>query len=118
VIVNVLGDPRFVAVDDLVTSGGIPALVEIGGDRMFLAQLEHVLPLNEQVEIAGFLDAGDALAEDQSLNFDTLRVSAGIELRFHLPIFPVPLRLIYGFPIRELESDRTSNFTFSIGRSF
>jgi outer membrane protein assembly factor BamA len=30
----------------------------------------------------------------------------------------VPLRLIYGVPLRRLEGDRTSNFTFSIGRSF
>ena len=118
IIVDVLGDPRFVSVDDLVTSGGIPVLVEIGGDRFFLVQLEHVFSMNEQVEVAAFVDAGDALAEDQSLNLDTLRVSAGIELRFHLPIFPVPLRLIYGVPIQELTSDRTSNFTFSIGRSF
>jgi outer membrane protein insertion porin family len=118
VIVDVLGDPRFVSVSDLVTSGGIPVPVEIGGDRYYLVQLEHVFPMNEQVEIAAFLDAGDALAEDQSINFDTIRASAGIELRFHLPIFPVPLRLIYGVPVRELDTDRTSNFTFSIGRSF
>ncbi len=118
VIVDVLGDPRFVSVDDLVTSGGIPVPVEIGGDRYYLAQFEHVFPMNEQVEIAAFFDIGDTLAEDQSFNFDTVRASAGIELRFHLPIFPVPLRLIYGVPVRELETDRTSNFTFSIGRSF
>ena len=56
--------------------------------------------------------------EDQSFGFDTARASAGIELRFHLPIFPVPLRLIYGNTVRELEGDRSSNFQFSIGRSF
>ena len=50
--------------------------------------------------------------------FETARMSAGLEFRFHLPIFPVPLRLIYGFPIRELQFDRTNRFQFSIGRSF
>jgi outer membrane protein assembly factor BamA len=58
------------------------------------------------------------LFEDQSINLDTIRASAGFEVRFHLPIFPVPLRLIYGWPVRSLERDQTSNFTFSIGRSF
>ena len=61
---------------------------------------------------------GDSLFEDQSFNFETMRASAGFEVRFHLPVFPVPLRLIYGFPVRELESDRSSSFTFAIGRSF
>jgi outer membrane protein insertion porin family len=117
-IVNVIGDPRYISADDLVTSSGRPVLIEVGGDRYFLLQTEYVLPLNEQAEVAMFLDVGDALFEDQSWGFETARVSAGIELRFHLPIFPVPLRLIYGWPLRAVEGDRTSNFTFSIGRSF
>lgn len=117
-IENVLGDPRYIPVEDLVTSGGIPVLIEAGGDRYYLFQTEYVVQLNEQAELAFFFDIGDALFEDQPWGFDTARASAGVELRFHLPIFPVPLRLIYGIPIRKLERDRTSNFTFSIGRSF
>ena len=35
-IIDVLGDPRFQSPDDFVTSFGIPALVEVGGDRFFL----------------------------------------------------------------------------------
>ena len=118
VITRVLGDPRYVSVDDLVTNGGIPIVIEVGGDRFYLVQSEYVFPLNEQVEVAAFLDVGNVLFEDQSFGFDTARVAAGVEIRFHLPIFPVPLRLIYGVPVREVEGDRTSNFTFSIGRSF
>jgi outer membrane protein insertion porin family len=117
-IVDVLGDPRFIAVDDLVTSGGIPVLVEVGGDRFFLFQTEYVVPFGQQAEVAFFVDVGDALFEDQSFGFDTARVSTGVEVRFYLPVFPVPLRLIYGVPIRELEHDRSNNFAFSIGRSF
>ncbi len=94
-------------------------LVEIGGDRMYLAQQEWVYPLNEQLDIALFLDIGNALAEDTTLtSVSDTRVSTGIEVRFHLPVFPVPLRLLYGVPIRSVEFDRTSNFTFSLGRSF
>lgn len=117
-IIRVIGDPRHVSVADLLSSGGIPALIEVGGDRMYLLQSELVLPLNAQAELALFCDMGDALFEDTSFDLSTTRVSAGLELRFHLPIFPVPLRLIYGVPVRYLEGDRTSNFTFSIGRSF
>lgn len=115
---EVLGDPRYKSLDDFVTAGGQPVVIEVGGDRFFLVQAEYVFPFNEQAELAFFVDAGDSLFEDQSLGFDTTRVSAGFELRFHLPIFPVPLRLIYGFPVRSFDGDQTSNFTFSIGRSF
>lgn len=117
-IIDVLGDPRFLSPGDLLNSGGLPAIIEVGGDRLYLLQGELVLPMNEQAEIALFYDAGDTLFEDSGLNFDTLRMSAGVELRFHLPIFPVPLRLIYGWPVRKLDGDRTSGFTFSIGRAF
>jgi outer membrane protein assembly factor BamA len=101
-----------------VASGNVPVVVEVGGDRFFLFQTEIVYPLNQQADLALFLDVGDSLFEDQSWGFETARVSAGVELRFHLPVFPVPLRLIYGWPIRKLERDRTSSFTFSIGKSF
>jgi outer membrane protein insertion porin family len=117
-IIDVVGDPRYQSGENVIDSGGIPVLIEAGGDRFYLLQTEYVFPMNEQIEVAAFLDVGDALFEDQRLNFDTMRASAGFEVRFHLPIFPVPLRLIYGWPVRKLERDRTSNFTFSIGRSF
>jgi len=65
-----------------------------------------------------FADAGNSLYEDTPWGLRDFRASAGVELRFFLPVFPVPLRLIYGWPLRKLPEDRTSSFSFSIGRSF
>ena len=93
-------------------------LVEMGGDRYWLVQAEYVFAFNSPVELAFFVDAADSLFEDQSWGFHDMRASAGVELRFYLPVFPVPLRLIYGVPLRKLPEDRTTGFTFSIGRSF
>ncbi len=93
-------------------------LVEMGGDRYYLLQAEYVFPLNQTVELAAFADVGNALFEDTPWGFTDIRVSAGLELRFYLPVFPVPLRLIYGRAVQERPGDRTSAFTFSIGRSF
>ena len=118
VITDVVGDITGQSPDGFLQINGVPVLIEVGGDRMYLWQSELVFPLNEQAEVAVFVDAGDALFEDTNFNFSSMRVSAGLEVRFHLPIFPVPLRLIYGWPLRELTGDRTSSFTFSIGRSF
>ncbi|MBZ5639692.1 MAG: outer membrane protein assembly factor BamA [Acidobacteriia bacterium] len=93
-------------------------LVEVGGDRYFLLQTEYAMPLSGPVEAAFFVDVGNSLFEDTRWGFKDARVSAGIEMRFYLPVFPVPLRLMYGWPLRKLQEDRTSNFMFSIGRSF
>jgi outer membrane protein insertion porin family len=117
-ILDATSDPTGQPSNIFVAPGGVPVPIEIGGDRFFLFQTEMVYPVTQQAELALFLDVGDALFEDQSFGFDTTRVSAGFEVRFHLPIFPVPLRLIYGWPVRKMEQDRTSSFTFSIGKSF
>jgi outer membrane protein insertion porin family len=117
-IVDVIDDPRDLPIDDIINDGALPVLVETGGDRMYLLQTELVYPFNEQAEMAFWLDLGDSLFDTDPWGFDTVRISAGVELRFHLPIFPVPLRLIYGVPVRKVRGDRTSAFTFSIGRSF
>ena len=117
-ITDVVSDPTGLPLSSFFTSGGVPLLIESGGDRYYLFQSELIFPMGEQAEVALFFDIGDALFEDQSFTFETSRISAGLEVRFHLPVFPVPLRLIYGFPVRKLESDRTSSFTFAIGRSF
>jgi outer membrane protein assembly factor BamA len=93
-------------------------LVELGGNRYYLFQTEYVIPLNQAVELALFVDVGNALLEDTPWGFTDARVSAGAELRFYLPVFPVPIRLIYGWPVQQSAGDRTSAFTFSIGRSF
>ncbi len=93
-------------------------LVALGGDRYWLAMVEYTIPFNSPVELSFFLDTGNALYEDTPWGLADYRASAGIELRFFLPVFPVPLRLIYGWPLRQLPEDRTSSFAFSIGRSF
>jgi outer membrane protein insertion porin family len=93
-------------------------LVALGGDRYWLAMFEYTIPFQSPVEVALFADAGNSLYEDTKWGFTDYRASAGVELRFFLPVFPVPLRLIYGWPLRKLPEDRTSAFTFSIGRSF
>lgn len=121
-IVEAIEDPRGRPVSEFDRNGdGVVDrrdLVEMGGDRYYLAQAEYVVRINEPLEVAFFADAGATLFEDRSLGFEDLRASAGIEVRFYLPVFPVPLRLIYGVPVRKFAEDRTTGFTFSIGRSF
>ncbi len=122
VIIDTTRDPRGDPVShwDLNGDGKTDRadLVDLGGNRFYLIQAEYVLPLGQTVEAAVFTDVGSTLFEDMSLGAEGVRASVGVEVRFYLPVFPVPLRLIYGRPLRRVEGDITSNFTFSIGRSF
>jgi outer membrane protein assembly complex protein YaeT len=122
-VVEVTKDPTGRPVRDFDLNGdGVinrADLVALGGDRYWLAMTEYTIPFAASpVEVALFLDVGNTLYEDTDWGFTDVRASAGVEVRFYLPVFPVPLRLIYGWPLRRLPEDRTSAFTFSIGRSF
>ena len=47
-----------------------------------------------------------------------MRVDYGLELRFYLPVFQAPLRLIYGFIQDPGPGEDPTNFIFSIGTTF
>ena len=124
-IIDAVADPKGLSPDQFCGGSPISSLIQTGGNRMYLFQTELAIPMNEQIEFALFFDFGATLFEDQNLfSLDPIRASAGVEMRFHLPVFPVPLRLIFGYPLRSLTipgtgiGDRTTNFAFSIGRSF
>lgn len=90
----------------------------IGGDKMVLFNAEYVIPSSGPVDLALFVDAGNVYTEEQSVNLSDLRKDAGIELRFFLPVFGAPLRLIYGFNLNPHPHERSKNFVFSIGTTF
>ena len=113
------GDARFFSL--VTTSSGtalIPNLEECGGSRYLLGQIEYVVPVGQPLELALFFDAGNSFLDDSNYSLADLRMSAGIEARFFLPVFQFPLRLIYGMIIDPKENEDSSAFQFSIGRSF
>lgn len=90
----------------------------VGGNRYFLTQLEYAIPLANPFILAFFVDAGNAYAENQTLDFDELRVSTGLEARIYLPVFQAPIRFILGKAVKTQTGDQTNSFQFSIGTSF
>jgi outer membrane protein insertion porin family len=89
-----------------------------GGNKMMLVNAEYVIPTEGPVDFAVFLDAGNAFHEKEKVSFSGLRFDAGVEVRFFLPIFGAPLRLIYGFNLDPEEGEDRSNFVFSVGTTF
>lgn len=105
-----LDDDGTVARDD----DGFP----LGGDRLAQLNLEYHMLLGERFRLVFFADAGGVFAPGRNLDADTLRSSAGAELRVTLPKLPVPLRLIYARNLDPLPDDDFRDLSFSIGVSF
>jgi outer membrane protein insertion porin family len=64
----------------------------------------------------GFVDAGNVWAENEKLDFGTLRASTGIGISWISPMGP--LRFAYAKPLRAESGDKISKFQFQIGSAF
>ncbi len=89
-----------------------------GGNRFYLLNSEYVFHVVEQVDLALFLDVGNTYNERQKFELSNYRADAGLEVRFFIPTFNVPLRLIYSNNLKRRAGDDFSNFQFSIGLTF
>lgn len=111
------GNCRLDAGED--TNGdGVFGAIFPGGTQYLQLNAEYAVPITDTVEFILFYDAGNAFDTGQSIRLDDLRVDYGVELRFFLPVFQAPLRLIYGVIQDPRPGEETSNFIFSIGTTF
>ncbi len=90
----------------------------VGGDRKVLLNMEYVVPLSEPVDFVIYADVGNAFAEWEPYSFSDMRGDMGLELRFFLPVFGAPLRLIYGQTYNTRGTEDVKSFLFSIGTTF
>jgi outer membrane protein insertion porin family len=95
----------------------------LGGDKLFIANVEYHFVINESLRFLFWSDAGNVYSEDQDYDITRLRVSAGFEFRVTIPLFGAPLRFIYAKnldPVNDpqLGADRFEEFQFSISTSF
>ncbi|HKB08658.1 MAG TPA: POTRA domain-containing protein [Candidatus Polarisedimenticolia bacterium] len=97
---------------------GVFGSVFPGGNQYVLLNAEYTIPLADTVEFTMFYDTGNAFDDGQKINIKDMRVDYGLELRFYLPVFQAPLRLIYGFIQDPRPGEDSTNFIFSIGTTF
>ena len=88
----------------------------IGGQFYTTLNAEAALPVFKGFKVAGFYDAGNLLADHEDASLDDMRYSAGVGLRYDLPIGP--LRLDYGWNLDPKEDESSGAFHFGIGVSF
>ena len=93
----------------------------IGGSRKITLNGEVITPFpgagnDKSLRLYGFIDAGNVYGENDPINFNTLRASAGIGLSWLSPVGP--LRIAVAEPIRKEPGDKIQKLQFQIGTSF
>jgi outer membrane protein insertion porin family len=93
----------------------------IGGPRKITLNAEVITPFpgagnDKSLRLYGFVDAGNVYGENDPINFNTLRASAGIGLSWLSPVGP--LRIAVAEPIRKEPGDKIQKLQFQIGTSF
>lgn len=89
-----------------------------GGNKMIQFNLELEFPLYEPAgfKFVGFVDAGNAFAEDQNFAVNRLRSDYGFGLRWNSPLGP--LRFEWGIPFSRNPGEDKMVFNFTIGSFF
>jgi len=110
---------RSIYVTDEVT--GLPVLQDgyfKGGNKFLQMNVELQVLVGGPFRMIAFIDGGNVFDDDQSIDLNRLRMSAGGELRIFVPIFGAPLRFIYSSNLDPTPLDRFESFQFSIGATF
>ncbi|MFQ5697682.1 MAG: outer membrane protein assembly factor BamA, partial [Myxococcota bacterium] len=89
----------------------------IGGNKFALVNTELRFPVSEALGLEGlvFFDAGNAFAENETINPVDFRFGTGIGAQWFSPFGPILVQL--GIPLDRLEDEDAKVFEFSFGGS-
>ena len=100
--------------------GPIDSVTEdpVGGEALFIVNLEYVYALNKFLRVAAFFDSGNVWRERSDFLSGGVKSSIGAGLRLKTPIGPISLD--YGWPLNKEpgEEKKAGRFHFSISRGF
>lgn len=91
--------------------------VQVGGDFMWINNLEYLFPLTADDMLHGALFVGFGTVEENiTIDWDRFRIAPGFGLRITIPAMgPAPIALNFAFPVAEAPTDDQEIFTFNIG---
>ena len=88
-----------------------------GGQTLACLNFEYTIPIIKLFRVAAFSDLGSVGNDTFDLDFDdTFAWTAGVGLRFDIPMFPI--RLDFGFPIKKPDHAEKEIFSFTVGYDF
>ena len=90
----------------------------IGGEALFVGNIEYTYPLNSVLKLATFFDTGNVWEKASDLLSGGIKSSVGVGLRVKTPLGP--LSLDYGWPldVEPGETSKTGRFHFNVSRGF
>jgi outer membrane protein insertion porin family len=88
----------------------------IGGTSSVLINLEYMFLVTNEIRIVPFVDMGNAYSG--GINWRDIQYSAGLEVRFFVPVMNIPFRFILAKPINPKDYHRTNSFLFTLGTNF
>lgn len=98
-------------------SNGNP--IAVLGDKSFRFNFEYIIPVSDQFRFVIFYDMGMIFGIDEKWFETDFARSAGVEMRFSLPVFQAPLRLFYVYRLDETGfNDKGGEPDFAIGTTF
>ncbi len=89
---------------------------EIGGNMLAVVSGEFIIPINKQIKLVAFYDAGDVYGPDESFEFSSFKQAVGAGMRFQTPMGL--LRLDWGFKLQPESGESTDEIHFGIGALF
>ncbi|MEI6124916.1 MAG: outer membrane protein assembly factor BamA [Pseudomonadota bacterium] len=89
----------------------------IGGEKELFFNFEYLFPIMTEAGIRGavFFDTGNAYSKSQTFLSD-LRNDVGLGVRWYSPFGP--LRVEWGYNLSPKKNESSSNFEFSMGKTF
>jgi outer membrane protein insertion porin family len=91
----------------------------LGGESMFIGNLEYLYPLFSFVKLAAFYDTGEVWSKVDDFASGGLKSGTGLGARIKTPIGPI--RLDYGIPLNKEsgeDSKGSGRFHFSVSHGF
>ena len=100
--------------------GPIDSVTEdpIGGEALFIGNIEYTYPLNSILKLATFFDTGNVWEKASDLLGGGVKSSVGVGIRVKTPLGP--LSLDYGWPlnVEPGEEGKAGRFHFNVSRGF
>jgi len=85
----------------------------VGGEQSIVFSFEYILPVFGPVYSILFADAGNAFRYSEKIDLADLYWSSGFEVRWRIPKFRIPVRIIFAYNNRLLE-ESDSHFALRI----
>ncbi len=87
----------------------------IGGNCIFLENLEVTRQIYKDIlGIAFFTDLGYVWEKPSKISFSDIKKGVGAGLRIKVPIFPIPLRLDYGYALDPYPGEKNGRIHFTM----